>query len=103
MPEIRIILCETLHRMSIAPVELRRKFVHRDVLVILLKLLEVYDQFEVQFRAFEASYFLTLACLDEDLWENVDLIPLMWRAANLKRKKAPNRVEEDILWEITLR
>ena len=103
IPEIRIILVETLHRMSLAPVELRSKFANREVLVILLKLVDSYGQFEVQVRAFEAAYFLTVGCTEEELWESVELIPRLWKAAQIKRKKAPKRNEEDVLYEMSLR
>eukprot|EP00392_Amoebophrya_sp_AT5.2_P006240 g6250.t1 len=103
IPEIRVLLIETLHRMSMAPAELRYKFTNREVLVILLKLIDFHDQFEVQVRAFEACYFLTVACNDAHLWENVALIPKLWNAASVKRRKSPNKEEEDVLYEMAVR
>ncbi|CAD7957194.1 unnamed protein product [Amoebophrya sp. A120] len=103
IPEIRVLLIETLHRMSMAPAELRYKFTNREVLVILLKLIDFHDQFEVQVRAFEACYFLTIACNDAELWENVQLIPKLWQAAAVKRRKSPNKEQEDVLYEMAVR
>lgn len=92
--------------MSMAPVYLREAFANRDILVILLKLMDVTDQFEVQVRAFEAAYFLTVACQSKEaelLWESVELLPRMWKSAIMKRKRMPQKMQEDVLFEMSLR
>jgi len=115
-------VAEILHRMSLAPVEMRRKFISRETLVVVSKFIAAHGQYGFQIRAFEAAYFLTLGALDPKLWSSVDLLPTLIKAAAAYRNwKEPdedlafglgcefNTAEEahqgreDALWELALR
>jgi len=101
-------LVEILHRMSLGPKEMRGQFVSRETLVLTTNFIDLTD-FEVQIRAFEVAYFLTIGAFQPALWASVDLIPRMVRAAAAYRRHYGDhwdelhQIQEDALWEITMR
>eukprot|EP00930_Biecheleria_cincta_P042926 TRINITY_DN29538_c0_g1_i1.p1 TRINITY_DN29538_c0_g1~~TRINITY_DN29538_c0_g1_i1.p1 ORF type:complete len:5332 (-),score=1004.55 TRINITY_DN29538_c0_g1_i1:66-16061(-) len=103
-------LIEILHGMSQAPKTLRRKFLSREILVMAVKYMETHDCFDVQIRAFESIYFLTLAACAPTLWADLELLPVMVRCAGFKKNMAEDAYTDmelykqaDALWEIALR
>jgi hypothetical protein len=81
-------LVEVLHGMSRAPVERRHQFICRETMVVTVRFIEDPDQWEVQLRAFEAAYFLTLGALDPLLWASLTVVPRMAKAAGKARQFA---------------
>ncbi|CAE8722979.1 unnamed protein product, partial [Polarella glacialis] len=102
-------LIEILHGMAQAPKELRKKFISREILILAHKMMDCHDVFDIQSRAFESVFFLTLGGCNPDLWFDVDVLPGMVRAAGAYKNSAEEKDEAlyhtraDALWEITLR
>ncbi|CEM05206.1 unnamed protein product [Vitrella brassicaformis CCMP3155] len=74
-------IAQILHRISMAPVSVRKEFLTRDSLLVLRSLFAAKGLFEVQIRAFEAAYFLTVGALDVQLWSDMDVLPHMFFGA----------------------
>ncbi|CAK0844601.1 unnamed protein product [Prorocentrum cordatum] len=102
-------VAEIMHGMAKAPKDLRVDFVSRDSLVVAVTFMECMDQWEVQSRAFESVYFLTMGACDPELWVSLDLLQRMARAASRLQQKSVDDDDEmlrnhaEALWEITLR
>ena len=104
-----VAMVEVLHGMARAPRELRQPFVCRETMVVTIDFIELHDQFDVQLRAFESAYFLTLGACDPVLWAGLDVVPRMAKAAAevmanaVKESDARAIKRADGLFEIVMR
>lgn len=100
-------LVEVLHGMSRAPIGRRGNFVSRETLVVMVGFIEQRELWDVQLRAFEAAYFLTLGACDPALWSGLELVPRMGRAAGKVREFAGRdavlQARADGLFELVMR
>lgn len=99
---------EILHGMARAPPEVRGPFVCRETMVLTQDFMDNQDLYDVQLRAFEAAYFITMGNCDPLLWAQIDLIPRMLRTCGEAHRKGQDLggdkpAQADGLFELAMR
>lgn len=101
-------VAEILHGMARAPTEALGPFVCRETLVLTQEFMEFAHIYEVQLRAFESTYFMTMNCCDPLIWTALEILPRMVKAAGEAHRRGEKEggdveTRADALFEITMR
>eukprot|EP00400_MALV-I_sp_L67-5_P000934 gene934-471_t len=105
----RSTLVDILHRMAQTPPHVRKSFVSRNVVVVLKGFLELHEFWDVQVKAFEACYWMSMeGVIDVDLWEAQAVVPAMIQAAAKPRPELDNADgsmsdKQQALWDCVIR